>query len=118
MTSGLFSEVKVYPVETNSNLIGRGSFVIGNAVKINFTLFKGSKGIFVMLPSEKDRNGKKDENGRDVYYPHAQFISALARQELNDLAIAKYNEVKEGKSTGKNTSRNRDNYPVMDDLPF
>lgn len=117
MANSLFSEVKVYPVETNSSLIARGSFVVGNAVKINFAMLKGSKGIFVMLPSEKDRNGKKDENGKDIYYPIAQFISAAARKELNDLAIAKYNEVKKGKSTGASTNGNRSNN-VVDGLPF
>jgi DNA-binding cell septation regulator SpoVG len=108
-----FSDVSFNNKGATGNILGRGSFVVGGSVKVQYTLFSGKNGPFVMLPAEKDRNGKTDpKTGRPVYYPHASFITADARQEINDLVMGKYNEAQGGVTTDTSTSQ------VSDDLPF
>ena len=34
-----------------------------------FKLFQGKDGINIALPSKKDEQGKKDENGKPIYHP-------------------------------------------------
>jgi len=60
--------------------------------------------------TEKDRKGKTDDNGKPVYYPHAKFITKEAVEEVNKLALAKFEEVRGSNGSSGGTT--------VDELPF
>lgn len=114
----VFSEVKVWKNEKpGSKLLARGSFVVAGAVKVNFAYINGAKGPYVMLPADKDQNGKVDEQGRPKYYPHAKFITKEAVREVNDLVRDAYNGGTSGDSQVQQTQQTHPT-PYVDDLPF
>lgn len=109
-----FSDVVFTNKTAKGNILGRGSFVVGGVLKVQYTLFNGKNGPFVMLPSEKDRNGKTDpKTGKPVYYPHASFINAEGREEINRLVVAQHENASGGSSVDTSTSQVQ-----SDDLPF
>lgn len=109
MSTSAFSDVVFNNKNAQGNILGRGSFVVGGIVKVQYTLFQGKNGPFVMLPAEKDKNDKKDpKTGRVIYYPHASFITADAREDINNQVLALHN------ANGVDTSTSQ----VNDSLPF
>ena len=109
----VFSDVVFTNKGSKGNILGRGSFVVGESVKVQYTLFNGQNGPFVMLPSDKDRNGKTDEKtGKPIYYPHASFISKESRDEMNALVVKQWESSTNGESVDNSTSQ------VSDELPF
>ena len=62
-----------------AGILGRAEVtVLSDATPIvllkNILVRQGSKGPYVVLPAEKDKNGKKDEKGFDIYYPHYKLF--------------------------------------------
>lgn len=112
-----FSDVKYFKVNGHPSILGRGSFMYNDAFRIQFTHMNSSKGPFVSLPSEKDRNGKKDEKtGRDVYYPLVSCSDPDVREEMNRVVNAKAEEV--GAGSAGNQQSSSGSSAVADDLPF
>lgn len=111
-----YSQIQVFPIETAGKIVARGSFVVAESVKVNFNLVNGAKGFFVALPQEKDRKGKKDEDGRDVYYPLARFVDKETSQEVTDLIVPLY-ESKVGEKPSSQQAPAQAQ-AQMDDLPF
>jgi DNA-binding cell septation regulator SpoVG len=87
MKMSIFSDLKIYPVKTveGSKLLARGSVVISNAVRVNFSVLNGSKGRFVALPSEK--SNKVDEQGNIKYFPIVSIPNRELSDELNRLVL-------------------------------
>ena len=65
-----------FDVETTEGIIVKG-----------FTLIEGNNGLFVGVPSEKGKDGN--------YYDRVIFPKEL-KNELNEIAVKKYEEVKAG----------------------
>lgn len=86
----IFSDLKVYPVQTKqegSNLVARGSVVVNQMVRFQFSVMNGSKGRFVAMPSEK--SNKIDEvTKKPKYFPIVSLTKEENRDELNRLVLA------------------------------
>jgi DNA-binding cell septation regulator SpoVG len=109
----IFSEVEVTPLDLkNKNMLGRGSFVVSEAVKVNFTYMNGSNGPFVSLPQDRVQ-----KDGETKYYPHAKLINKAAIEELNKLVAAKF-EKEKGMGGSRRTDSTKKSEDVDDDLPF
>ena len=92
MACDYVSEVKCYP-GNGGNLVARGSFVVGDALAVNFSVFKGQDGqLRVVLPNTV--NPKFDASrpaGKDnkKFFDEVRPISADARTELEALILSK-----------------------------
>lgn len=112
-----FSDLKVFPLNLdNSNLVAKGSVVVNNIVRFNFSVMNGSKGRFVSMPSEK--SNKTDENGKTKYFPVVSLLSKDMQEELNRLVLAELDgtKVTSSKPTyNKSVTGTKKKY---DDVPF
>jgi len=123
--SDMIDEVKVYP-QQSKKMLARGTFVMGQALKVNFVYLDTAKGRFVALPQDK-----VEKDGETKYYPHAKMINRDAIQDLNNKVEQAYNEAMKGESSAqdtpqsssqnssqKNTQNQGDTGFYDDDLPF
>jgi DNA-binding cell septation regulator SpoVG len=110
----VFSDLKIFPINSSngSKLLARGSVVVSNAVRVNFSVLNGSQGRFVAMPSEK--SNKVDEQGKTKYFPIVQLSSRELSDELNRLVLA---ELDGGKSTEK-PKTSRSTSISSDGMPF
>lgn len=105
MASGLFSDIKIWPVNfNNSNMKANGSVKIANAVEVRFRLIEGRNGMFASLPQREGTVTDKETGEKTKKYFNEVFIEDEdLRQELNDLAAEAYNRVKQSDGSRKNT---------------
>jgi DNA-binding cell septation regulator SpoVG len=117
MKMSVFSDLKIFPVNSNgSKLIARGSVVVSNTVRVNFSVLNGSKGRFVAMPSEK--SNKTDEQGNTKYFPVVQLSSRELSDELNRLVLA---ELDGGSKSGEKSTSGSARKPASksgDGIPF
>lgn len=115
----VFSDLKIFPVNTasGSKLLARGSVVVGNSVRVNFSVMNGSKGRFVALPSEK--SNKTDEQGNVKYFPIVSLSNKELSDELNRLVLT---QLDGGPTAGTSTSSKKTVTAAVtstkDGLPF
>jgi hypothetical protein len=76
MSLDVFSNMKVFPLKTKHDVIvANGTVLVGGTVEVKFTMMKGSKGLFAMLPGRKDPKGAVDpKTGKPVYYNDVKII--------------------------------------------
>lgn len=108
-----FSDIKIYRLETkpDSKLLARGSVVIADMVRVNFSILNGANGKFVMLPSEKS-NQIDEQTKKNKYFPLAQMISRDLSDELNKAVLT---EFEGGSKSSTNTTKKKG---IGDGLPF
>lgn len=83
----VFSDIKLFPLKLdNSNLLAKGSVVVNEVVRFNFSVMNGSKGRFVSMPSEK--SNKVDDDGKVKYFPIVSLLNKDMQDELNRLVLA------------------------------
>ena len=114
----VFSDLKIFPMNLEkSNLVAKGSVVIDNTVRINFSVINGPTGRFVSMPSEKST--KTDDAGKVKYFPYISFVSRETSDELNRLVLT---ELDKGSAPAKATSGARPAAPAQvkrqANLPF
>lgn len=88
----------------------------------NLKIFQGKNGVQVGLPSVKDEKGKKDENGRDVYYPIIKISNSdekpnPAGAEFMEHLRSEVENALNKKKAAKNNDGGKD-YVTDDDCPF
>lgn len=91
-----------------------------------FKLFKGREGrkYDIGLPSERDKNGAKDENGNDKYWPliYIDLKTETGKTLLNSIKksiISKYEGGTSSASHGQNSHVSDSSWPdENDDIPF
>ena len=71
-----------------------------------FKLIDGINGLFVSVPSQKGT----DDQGNPKYYDTIWIESKELRQELNDLAIQRYNQEKNSNNSESANYNNQNNY--------
>jgi hypothetical protein len=92
MSVDYVTEVKIFP-STTGKLAARGSFVVADALAVNFSIFRAQDGTLrVVLPNTP--NPKFDaskEAGKDnkKFYDEVRPISREAREELEAFLISK-----------------------------
>lgn len=109
------TNVRITKLE-NSNVLALATITIDNDFVVsNLRVIDGQKGVFVAMPSLKDRKGEY----HDIAYP----ITKQAREQLIDAVLAKYSEQNEpyvpvpDKEVRQNNGRKPIDVPE-DDLPF
>lgn len=107
MSNQKFSEITFYPFEakSDSKLLARGSVIIGELVKVNFSVLEGSKGKFVTLPSEK--SNKTDDAGKIKYFPLAIMATRELSDELNVAVLAEFDKRGSAKPATKSGSTSK-----------
>lgn len=111
--SSKFSDIKIFRLEnqSGSKLLARGSVVIGELVRVNFSILDGQNGKFVMLPSEK--SNKVDETtGKPKYFALAQMVDKDLTAELNKVVLAEFEK------GGKSSSTSGTKKATKDGIPF
>ncbi len=80
---GLKLDVHVKPIVPTGNLLGFASVTINDSIKIdNFRICSGDKGLYAMMPSVQDGQGK----WRDICWP----VNADFRKQLTNALIDGY----------------------------
>lgn len=80
---GLKLDVHVKPIVPTGNLLGFASVTINDSIKIdNFRICSGDKGLYAMMPSAQDGQGR----WRDICWP----VTADFRKQLNNALIDGY----------------------------
>lgn len=91
MSTEYITEIKVYP-GNGDKLVARGSFVVADAIAINFTVFKGENGPRVVLPSSpnpKFDSSRPPSKENKKYYDEVRTISQSVREELEKFILEK-----------------------------
>ena len=91
-------EIKIYRFNSfensESNTKAFVDIIIDNEVIVKgFKLIEGKEGLFLGNPSEKSKNEK--------YYDTVRFQTIETKKEVEQLAIAKYNDLKLKKTENK-----------------
>jgi hypothetical protein len=114
----VISNVRVWPLKTpNAKIAANGDFVVGDIIKIRFTLFKG-KELFVSLPG-KYGDTVDEKTGKKPWYSDVMVFDEDARLELTKLIIQEFNRVtgnndfSQGDAPGPDTQETPNN-----DIPF
>ena len=77
--------VKIYPVDNNEKLKAFVSVVFDNCFVVkDIKIIKGEKGLFLAMPSKKDKNGAY----KDIAHP----LNAEMREKLERIVISEYNK--------------------------
>ncbi len=80
--------VKIYPVDNNDKLKAFVSVIFDDCFVVkDIKIIKGEKGLFLAMPSKKNKNGTY----KDIAHP----LNAETREKLEKIVIAEYNKVKE-----------------------
>lgn len=111
------TDVKVWPLKKpNDKVKANGVFVVNDALKVKYTLFKGQKGLFVGLPGKYGDN----KEGKKEWYPDVQLINEDAQKVVNAAVLKEYNKVtgntaglSQGKAAGPSSQVEDE-----DELPF
>jgi DNA-binding cell septation regulator SpoVG len=121
------TDVKIREYEKGS-MLGFVSIWLDGCMELKgFKLFKGKEGrkYDIGLPSEKDKAGKKDENGNDKYWPLVYIdlkkeSGKLLMNSIKDSIIKKYEGSSHSDINTTNTQNNNtNNWPdEHDNIPF
>lgn len=90
------SSASIYPRPAGGNgPVAGGSFVVADAVAINFAIFKGKEGYRISLPSTPNPRFNKDlplskENRK--FYDEVRPMSSERRQELETYLVSLLDE--------------------------
>ncbi len=77
--------VKIYPVENNEKLKAFVSVIFDDCFVVkDIKIIKGEKGLFLAMPSKKDKNG--------VYKDIAHPLNSEMREKLERIVIEEYNK--------------------------
>ena len=77
--------VKIYPVDNNEKLKAFVSVVFDNCFVVkDIKIIKGEKGLFLAMPSKKDKNGAY----KDIAHP----LNSEMREKLERIVISEYNK--------------------------
>ena len=106
LEDGQFGKLKAFfDLRTEEGIVIKG-----------FKVVEGVNGLFVGLPSQKDK--ENDENGQPVYRDTV-FIERITRDKLNDLAMDEYNNPSSNpeatSTTTASTTSNTSNEPASVD---
>jgi len=120
---GSISEVKVWPLKNTKpgmKVKANGMFVYDGAFKLKFTLFQGSKGLFVSFPG---KYGEKidEKTGKKIFYPDIKCMDEDVRAQLNAAAISEYNKAtgNDGMNQGEAAGpTNQASTPSKKKIPF
>ncbi len=78
--------VKIYPVENNEKLKAFVSVIFDDCFVVkDIKIIKGEKGLFLAMPSKKDKNGAY----KDIAHP----LNTETREKLERTVIAEYNKI-------------------------
>lgn len=110
------SEVRCWPIKNpKGKLRANGDFVYDGAFRLKFTVFEGTKGLFVSYPGQMSE--KKDEKtGKNIFYPFIKCLSDDVRNELHETVMGAYNKatgndgMNQGDSAGP-SDQSKDNIP-------
>ena len=108
--SKLFTDVELWRINGAGNLLARGTVVVANSIKVNFTFVRGANGNFVSLPQEK-----VTRDGKTQYFAQVRPLSRELSEELNVVVNLAYNGMPDD-STTQSVSNNSNT--ADDDLPF
>lgn len=116
----MISDVTVFLPKGNTSpkIKANGTFVIGGAYKVKYTLFSGPKGLFVGLPGQYGSK-PNPETGKKEWYPNVSCINDEASRELNKAVIAAYNKKTGNSSMNQGEAEGPSNQAPDDDgVPF
>lgn len=88
------TEVKVWTVKDGGKVKARGFFVVDDTFRIQYTLFQGTKGMFVGLPGRY--GNKTDENGKKIWYSDVKCLKEDVLKSINNAVIGAYNDAQGG----------------------
>lgn len=107
-------EAKVYKREYN-NLKGTANITIDDCFVVKgILIMEGKNGLFMSMPSKKDKNG----DYKDICFP----ITKEARQQISDEIMKQYNNISNDiqyEKEEREAIQNEEIYGIQDsDLPF
>lgn len=89
------TEVKIFP-STTGKLAARGSFVVADALAVNFSIFRGDDGsLRVVLPNSANPKfdaGRPASKENKKFFDEVRPISKDAREELESYLIGKLDD--------------------------
>ena len=87
-----FSDCKLFTIKNpTGTMVGSGSIVLNNLVRISFTIIKGAQGIFASLPATK--GNKPDENGKIPWYPQVKLLTEELYAEFQNIVKKEFAKV-------------------------
>lgn len=108
-------KAKVYKREYN-NLKGTANITIDDCFVVKgILIMEGKNGLFMSMPSKRDKNG----DYKDICFP----ITKDARQQISDEIMKQYNNISNDiqyEKEERQSIQNEENYEISssDDLPF
>jgi DNA-binding cell septation regulator SpoVG len=113
------SKIRVFALKKpHPKIAANGDFVVDNAFKVKFTLFKGKEGMFVGLPGKL---GEPDKDGKKPWYSDVMFVNDEIRNKLTELVVSEYNKHTGNKSQNKmdqGEAAGPTNQDTDDGIPF
>lgn len=109
-------EIKVYPSKSkNGNYRAGVSIEVDGLVVKGFKLMKGSKGLFLAMPSYQSEEGE--------YIDTAYFLNKEAREKAQSKALKIYkklieDEEENSKKSNKSKKRDEEDEEEEEDIPF
>jgi DNA-binding cell septation regulator SpoVG len=89
------TEIKVYPVTGSESLLARGSFVVADALAVNFSVFRGKDGtprvVLPNSPNPKFDPSKPISKDNKKFYDEVRPITKDRRDELEAYIISELN---------------------------
>lgn len=79
------TDVRVYPVESDSTLRANVSITINEVLVIWCKLIEGNKGYFLSFPSHSYKSGKETKYKDDVF-----FLDGVVRDIVTDKVVDEY----------------------------
>ena len=83
----MISDIKLWPQQGQGKIKARGSFLISNAFRVQFSVCEGPKGLFVGLPSRKGT----DKEGKEKYYNDVFCTDKEVFAQMNKAVLDVYN---------------------------
>ncbi len=108
MPSNLFSDIRIFPVNS-STIKANGKMVIAGTVEVSFKVIQGKNGMFVALPQTKTPSKVAGEP--DKYWADVRILDEETKKQMEETVLAAFNAAGTGGS--KTTSA-----PKKSALPF
>ncbi len=107
--SSIFSEVEVRPLQRPAgNLKANGSVLIGNVVKVNFTVSDGRNGLWVKLPQRSYQTKDKDTQEQVTrWVREVKITDENLEKELSQLVLAEYTKATSQSEAGESSQQTR-----------
>lgn len=97
------TDVRVYPVESDSTLRANVSITINEVLVIWCKLIEGNKGYFLSYPSHSYKSGKETKYKDDVF-----FLDASVREDVTNRVVDEYEDIEDDEEeTHKQRPRTR-----------